>query len=150
MGRAAPREIPGPARISQPSCTEPSRSGLPSLPCSHHSDTSFLHMLFIHYTFFPKWRNYSFRRKLPFYVIFILWFFLFRLTEPLLQRISQRPTCISCKFIDCSQTILKSFQCDLEPEGGFVDHVCTTLDDLEAVNCKRSKHEPEVGTGRYW
>ncbi|XP_023322370.1 uncharacterized protein LOC111696850 [Eurytemora carolleeae] len=34
-------------------------------------------------------------------------------------------------------------QCDLEPEGGFVDHLCTTLDDLEAVNCKRSKREPE-------
>ena len=73
MDRAAPREIPGPARIFQPACTEPSRSGLPSLPCSHHhSDTSFLHTLFIHYTFFPKWRNYSFRRRLPFYVIFIL------------------------------------------------------------------------------
>ena len=73
MDRAAPREIPGPTRISQPACT-PSRSGLPSLPCSHRSDTSFLHTLFVHYTFFPKWRNFSFRRRLPFYVIFILWY----------------------------------------------------------------------------
>ena len=72
MGCAAPREIPDPARISQPACTEASQSGLPSLPCSHRSDNSFLHMLFICYTFFPKWCNYSFRRRLPFYVIFIL------------------------------------------------------------------------------
>ena len=64
--------LPVPARISLPACTELSRPGLPSLPCSHRSVTSFLHTLFIHYTFFPKLRNYSFRRRLPFYVIFIL------------------------------------------------------------------------------
>jgi len=39
-------------------------------------------------------------------------------------------------------------QCDLEPEGGFIDHYCTTLDNLEAVNCKRSKHEPEDAGNR--
>ena len=74
--RSAPREIPGPVRISKSVCTKLAWPGLPSLLCSHRSDssdTSFLHTLFIHYTFFPKWRNYSFRRRLPFYVIFILW-----------------------------------------------------------------------------
>ena len=35
-------------------------------------------------------------------------------------------------------------QCDLEPAGGFEDHNCTTLEDLEAVNCKRSKYEIKV------
>ena len=45
---------------------------LPGLPCSRRPDTSFLHTLFIHYTFFRKLRNYSFGRRLPFYVIFIL------------------------------------------------------------------------------
>ena len=39
FGRAASREIPGPAQISQPACTEPSRSGLLCLPCSHRSDS---------------------------------------------------------------------------------------------------------------
>jgi hypothetical protein len=32
----------------------------------------------------------------------------------------------------------------LEPGGGFEDHNCTTLEDLEAVNCKRSKYEIKV------
>ena len=36
-----------------------------------------LYSITLHQTFFPKWRNYSFRRRLPLYVIFILceWFF---------------------------------------------------------------------------
>jgi len=32
-------------------------------------------------------------------------------------------------------------QCDLKPELGFIDHVCTTAEDLEPINCKRSKYE---------
>ena len=36
-----------------------------------------------------------------------------------------------------------SIKCEFN-DGGLVDHLCTTLDDLEAVNCKRSKFEPEV------
>ena len=39
-------------------------------------------------------------------------------------------------------------QCDLEPAGGFEDHNCTTLEDLEAVNCKRSKYEIKVERGQ--
>lgn len=39
-------------------------------------------------------------------------------------------------------------QCDLEPEGGFVDHLCTTIDDLKEFNCKRSKHELEDAGNR--
>jgi len=43
-------------------------------------------------------------------------------------------------------------ECDLEPESpddppegptGFLDHTCSTLDDLEELNCKRSKWELE-------
>jgi len=32
-------------------------------------------------------------------------------------------------------------KCDLKPELGFTDHVCTTAEDLESINCKRSKYE---------
>ena len=41
-----------------------------------HTPGHFISSYTIHnYTLFPKWRSYSFRRRLPFYVIFILWFF---------------------------------------------------------------------------
>jgi len=32
-------------------------------------------------------------------------------------------------------------ECELRPENGFIDHVCTTAEDLEPINCKRSKYE---------
>ena len=35
-------------------------------------------------------------------------------------------------------------QCDLEPARGFVDHTCTTAEDLKPINCKRSKYETMV------
>lgn len=31
--------------------------------------------------------------------------------------------------------------CELQEDLGFIDHTCSTLDDLEAMNCKRSKWE---------
>ena len=32
-------------------------------------------------------------------------------------------------------------KCDLETRELYEDHTCTTLDDLNAMNCKRSKWE---------
>ena len=32
-------------------------------------------------------------------------------------------------------------KCELETQELYVDHTCTTLEDLEAMNCKRSKWE---------
>ena len=37
-------------------------------------------------------------------------------------------------------------KCDLQKDedSGFIDHMCTTAEDLEPINCKRSKYETSV------
>ena len=39
---------------------------------------------------------------------------------------------------------LKFEDCNLNPEEGFIDHKCITAEDLEELNCKRSKYETTV------
>ena len=39
---------------------------------------------------------------------------------------------------------LKFEECNLDPEQGFLDHKCSTAEDLEQYNCKRSKFETTV------
>ena len=39
---------------------------------------------------------------------------------------------------------LKFEDCDFNPENGFMDHHCSTTEDLEKLNCKRSKFETTV------
>ena len=91
LGHAAPREIPGTARISQPACIKPSRSGLPQLTLFTplDSDTSFLHTLFIHYIFFPKLRNYSFCHSMLYlFYEFVAYSLLFHFLVYFIQYIS--------------------------------------------------------------
>ena len=39
---------------------------------------------------------------------------------------------------------LKFEDCDFSEENGFIDHICSTAEDLEPLNCKRSKFETTV------
>ena len=39
---------------------------------------------------------------------------------------------------------LKFEDCDFSEENGFIDHICSTAEDLEELNCKRSKFETTV------
>ena len=39
---------------------------------------------------------------------------------------------------------LKFEDCNLDPEEGFTDHNCIMAEDLEELNCKRSKYETTV------
>ena len=58
-----------------------------------------------------------------------------------------RPNCVvvlSIRILRDVGATLKFEDCDFSEENGFIDQICSTAEDLEPLNCKRSKFETTV------
>eukprot|EP00090_Calanus_glacialis_P012973 TRINITY_DN21608_c0_g1_i1.p1 TRINITY_DN21608_c0_g1~~TRINITY_DN21608_c0_g1_i1.p1 ORF type:complete len:555 (+),score=115.35 TRINITY_DN21608_c0_g1_i1:209-1873(+) len=59
-----------------------------------------------------------------------------------LSKVQGTSPCSKMYGILREQGAIVSFEgCELKPELGFIDHMCTTAEDLDPINCKRSKYE---------
>ena len=74
-------------------------------------------------------------------------------TDPICNWSSCEEWCLSKGSSPCSKMYgllrdvgasLKFEQCSLAASDGFVDHKCSTAEDLAKLNCKRSKYETTV------